>query len=184
MNRSPPRVVLQYATCPLQTFANVCFEGLSRASTGVGSDRRGALLRSCPPTPACDRRLLLHLAAQHAPPTRSCAPVGFGSGRDKPTTENLGRVTQRSKGRGTGEARPAGHERSRAPDDLGQRGPSSHCKHALGTIAIRAARLCFPEASTRTLPGTSLRTTATGRKQTVAHPRFPLGRRREVPGSH
>ena len=168
-------VVRLSAVGPLQTFANVCFEGRSRSSTGVGSGRRGALLRSCPPTPACGRRLLLDFAAPHAAPTRSCAAVGFRGLRDPQPVESVGWVTQRNRGRGTGEARHGGHERSRPPDDPGPRGPSRRCKQALGAIAIRAARPCFPEAGTWTAPGAGSRTTAKVRPQTPAS-RRPRGR--------
>src|SRR5216117_1477136 len=44
------------------------------AIVGAGSSRRGMLLRSCPPGPACGQPLLLYFAPQHAPPTRSYAP--------------------------------------------------------------------------------------------------------------
>jgi len=159
----------------LRSFANVCFEGRSRSSTGVGSGLRGALLRSCPPTPACGRRLLLDFAAPHAAPTRSCAPVGFRGLRDPQPVESVGWVTQRNRGRGTDEARHGGHERSRPPDDPGPRGPSRRCKQALGAIAIRAARPCFPEAGTWTAPGAGSRTTAKVRPQTPAS-RRPRGR--------
>ena len=37
----------------------------------AGSRRRGVLLRSCPPSPAFGRRLLLYFAQQHPPPARS-----------------------------------------------------------------------------------------------------------------
>jgi len=45
-----------------------------KVCVGAGSCRRGMLLRSCPPSPACGRRLPLYFAKQHAPPARSCRP--------------------------------------------------------------------------------------------------------------
>src|SRR5436309_1286636 len=41
------------------------------AAVGVGSGRRGTLLRSCPPAAASRPRLLLYFATQSAPPARS-----------------------------------------------------------------------------------------------------------------
>ena len=61
----------------------------------IGSGRRGALLRSCPPIRGCAAALLLYFATQSAPPSRS---VHAPSSRASRSATDVGRATQRSKG--------------------------------------------------------------------------------------
>ena len=54
------------------------------------SGRRGAVLRSCPPTPACGRRLLLYFAAHSTLPSRSGDAMAF-DGREELARADLSR---------------------------------------------------------------------------------------------
>ena len=81
-----------------------------RACIGAGSGRRGALLRSCPPAPACGRSLLLYFAAQGTPAARSgssgCSPSSnatpaAGHGRGVAAVAKSRRRAGRSPARGT-----------------------------------------------------------------------------------
>ena len=93
------------------------------AAGGARSRRRGALFRSCPPAPASGRRLLLYLAAQGAPASRSGAVSPFAGGNPRPRmAKGGGWPPQRSKGGASGGARRGGHERRRPPAALGGRG--------------------------------------------------------------
>ena len=92
-----------------------------RAGVVAGPGRWGALLRSCPPEPACGRLLLLYFAPQSTPPSWSASAAELLRTSPLVAAKDGGWPAERSEGGEARAARLGGHERSRPPGGLGLR---------------------------------------------------------------